>query len=300
MISARLSPAVAISALNVEVETGRGPHPLEPDDRGVAELRLAEVVRHVHGEADRVVAGLAEPQLEERGEARGHLHGAEGRVVAGDEAGVGAVGGHPERTGVGHRHRDAVHAHGEAHAEGAHELGRRLHHAGPLVVGLGSDEEQEGHALLVDDAVEQQARVVVAAPVVAVEDHDRAAAAVVEQLVDVEGRDDARLVVLEEVVGHQALRVAGIDESTEGDDEHRGLQLLQHARRGVALELEELGRVLHGSGLSSSGIASCNALLHVKIPTPAGAAVPPLEIGHDRGQAPTLVIALSTRWGETL
>ncbi len=77
-----------------------------------------------------------------------------------------------------------------------------LDHAGPLVVGLGADEEQEGHALLVDDAVQQQARVVVAAPVVAVEDHGGPAPAVVEQLVDVEGGDDARLVRLEEVVGH--------------------------------------------------------------------------------------------------
>ena len=172
-----------------------------------------------------------------------------------------------------------------------------LDHAGPLVVGLGADEEQEGHALLVDDAVEQQARVVVAAPVVAVEDHDGPASAVVEQLVDVEGGDDARLVGLEEVVGHQSLRVAGIDESAEGDDEHRGLQLLEHARRGVALELEELGRVLHGSGLSSSRIVSCNALLHVKIPTPPAPGALP---GRDRGQARTLAIALSTRWGETL
>ena len=107
---------------------------------------------------------------------------------------------------------------------------RGLDHAVPLVVGLGADEEQEGHALLVDDAVQQQARVVVAAPVVAVEDHDGAAAAVVEQLVDVEGGDDARLVRLEDVVGHESLGVAGVDESAEGDHEHRCLQLLELAR----------------------------------------------------------------------
>jgi hypothetical protein len=187
-------------------------------------------VRHVHGEADGVVPRLAEAQLEEGGEARRHLDGAERGVVAGDETGVGAVCRHPERTGVGHRHRDAVDADREADAEGTHELGRRLDHPGPLVVGLGSDEEQEGHAFLVDDAVEQQARVVVAAPVVTVEDHDGSAAAVVEQLVDVEGGDDARLMRLEEVVGHQPLRVAGVDEAAQRDHEHRGLQLLQHAR----------------------------------------------------------------------
>ena len=80
---------------------------------------------------------------------------------------------------------------------------------------------------------------------VTVEDHGRPAPAVVEELVDVERCDDARLVRLEEVLGEQALGVSRVDEPAQSKYEHRSVHVLGGQRR-VCLELEELGGVLHG------------------------------------------------------
>ena len=49
------------------------------------------------------------------------------------------------RAGVRHGHGDAVDAHGELHLEGTDQDHDGLGHSGPLVVGLRSREEQEGH-----------------------------------------------------------------------------------------------------------------------------------------------------------
>ena len=152
-------------------------------------------------------------------------------------------------------HGDAVDAHGELHLERTDQDHDGLGHPGPLVVGLRSREEQEGHSRAVDDPVQQEAWVRVALPVVTVEDHGRPAAAVVEELVDVERGDDAGLVRLQEVLGEQALRVAGVDEPAQCKHEHRCVHVLGGQRR-IGLELEQLGGVLHGMAFrhgSSSG-----------------------------------------------
>ena len=121
-------------------------------------------------------------------------------------------------------------------------------HALPLVVRLLAGQQQEGVPRAVHDPVQQQRRVGVGDPPVAVEDHSRAPAAVVEQLVDVEGRNDGAEVGGEQVAGQHALGVTGVDETAQGDNEHRGIRGIGVA---VGLEAVELRRVKHGSGLSS-------------------------------------------------
>ena len=178
---------------------------LQPAQRGVGELGLGQVVRHVDGEARRRRGRLSPSRsCEQRGHAARHLHGAEdGGLVAADEPRVGGVRALPDRAGVRHRHRDAVDADREGDAEGLDQLPDRLDDPLPLVVRLEAVQHEERLAVAVDHAVEHQRRVGVAGPAVAVEDHRGAAAAVVDQLVDVEGRDDGVLERGEDVLGHQ-------------------------------------------------------------------------------------------------
>ena len=84
------------------------------------------------------------------------------------------------------------------------ELADGLDDALPLEVGLGAGQQVVRLAVAVGQAVEQHRRVVVLDPAVGVEDHGRAAAAVVEQLVDVEGRDDLGVARLEQVTAEDA------------------------------------------------------------------------------------------------
>ena len=83
----RFRPVAAVTALSAA-------------QRGVGELGLGEVVRHVDGEAERVVAGLAEPQLEQRGQAARHLDACRRRLsCCGDQPRVGGVRGHARSAG---------------------------------------------------------------------------------------------------------------------------------------------------------------------------------------------------------
>jgi hypothetical protein len=88
----------------------------------------------------------------------------------------------------------------------------------------------------VGEAVQQHRRVVVLHPAVGVEDHGRAASAVVEQLVDVEGGHDLGVAGLEEVTTEDRLDLAGVDEGTEGDDHDTGAE---RGEVGVGLEAVE-------------------------------------------------------------
>src|SRR5665647_3912405 len=80
------------------VETGRGHEflrwdveprysheALEPHDGSVGELSLGQVVGHVDREPERVVTGLAQPQLEQGAGAARHLQGTEEGVVLTDQ-----------------------------------------------------------------------------------------------------------------------------------------------------------------------------------------------------------------------
>ena len=196
------------------------------------------------GEPDGVVAGLAEAQLEERADRAGHLHAPERRRGVADERGVGGVGGHADRAGVRDAHRDAVRVDDEGDAEPHDELAHGLDDALPLVVRLGAGQQVVRLAVAVGEAVQQHRRVVVLDPPVGVEDHGGAAAAVVEQLVDVEGGDDLGVTGLEQVTAEDRLDVPGVDEGAEGHDEHAGPGRTQV---GVGLEAVERGGVLHGT-----------------------------------------------------
>src|SRR5689334_24826273 len=65
------------------------------------------------------------------------------------------------------------------------------------------------------EPVQQHRGVVVLDPAVGVEDHRRAAAAVVEQLVDVEGGHDLGIAGLEQVAAEDGLDLPGVDRSEE-------------------------------------------------------------------------------------
>jgi hypothetical protein len=95
--------------------------------------------------------------------------------------------------------------------------------------------------------VERQLRVVVVGPVVLGEGHERAGGAVVEQGVDVEGREHARAVGGHEVLAGQALGGAGVDEAVEGLDEDDVLE-----GREVGGEVVQLARVACHAGLLCS------------------------------------------------
>ena len=79
--------------------------------------RLGQVVRHVHGEAERRAVVFAEPQLEQAGRAARHLQPVHQRPVALGQLGLGGVRGDPERPRVRHAHRDAVETDRQPHAK---------------------------------------------------------------------------------------------------------------------------------------------------------------------------------------
>ena len=174
----------------------------------------------MHGEAERVVTGLPEPQLQQGRPAGRHLHCAEHRVVLADQDGIRCMRRDAQRR-VRNRHGDAVHADREVDAEGLVEFHDGLDHALPLVVRLGAGQQQERVAVTVGEAVEQQRRVLVGGEPVALEGHHRTTAAVVEQLVEVERGDDG-VVVGGQVLRQQPLCAARVDEAAHRDEHDRG------------------------------------------------------------------------------
>ena len=94
-----------------------------------------------------------------------------------------------DRPGVRHGHRDPVQADGQPHAEVLDQPEHRGGHPLPLHVGLRAVQQQEDLTLLVHHPVELQVQVGVGLPLVGVEHHRRPPAAVVVQLVVVEGRE---------------------------------------------------------------------------------------------------------------
>ena len=163
-----------------------------------------------------------------------------------NERSVSRVGRHADGSGVGNRHGDAVGVHHERDPQAHDELADRLDDALPLVVGLGPGQQVVRLPVTVGQAVQQHRRVVVLDPPVGVEHHRWAAAAVVEQLVDVEGRDDRRRVGREQMPGEHLLGLPGVDEPPERGHEDARVRV---GRVGVVLESEQLLGVLHGSVL---------------------------------------------------
>ena len=200
-----------------------------------------------------VAARLAEAKFEQSGDASGHLDRPEDGLNLAEEAAGGRVRGRAQRAGVRDGHGYAVHAHRQLDAEGCNQLQDRGRDPLPLVVGLGTGEQEERRSGPIDHAVQNQRRVVIGGPAILVEGHRRTPPAVVEQLVDVETRDNLGRVVLQEVGGEQPLGAPGIDETAEGGDEHTSPYL---GGVGVVLESVERCRVLHVLILPSADVAS--------------------------------------------
>mgnify|MGYP003441943830 CR=1 FL=1 len=130
-----------------QVEPGDVDDGVEGGERPLGPLGPGQVVRHVDREADGLVAGLAEPHLEQGADRPGHLHPPERGDGVADERGVGGVRGHADGAGVRHRHRDAVRVHHQRDAQAHDELADGLDDPLPLVVGLGAGEHVGVRAL---------------------------------------------------------------------------------------------------------------------------------------------------------
>ena len=117
---------------------------LEQRERGLRVVHLREVVRDVRDEAERVVAPLPQPDLEQRLRAGRDPQLALPRALAGDQLGAVGVGGDRDRPGVRHRHRHRAQA---DHAGDAELLDDLAHGAGeglPADVGLGAGSSRYG------------------------------------------------------------------------------------------------------------------------------------------------------------
>ena len=116
-------------------------------------------MRHLHGEAERVPAGLAEAQLEQGGRAARHLDPALQPLVAGQQFLAGGVRDHPERAGVRHPGRNAEEA---DRRTGVEEVRASQHGPAeqvPFVVGHRSRQQQERALALVVEQVQESAEV---------------------------------------------------------------------------------------------------------------------------------------------
>ncbi len=201
-------------------------------------------MRHVHGQAHRVLAGLAEPQLHQGRRAARHVNGAEPPGMPLDELGPGGVRRHAHRASVRDRQRDGVQPDGQLHPEQLGELVHSTREALPLHVRLGAAQQQERRAVGVADQVQRQLGRLVAGPPVAVEPHRRPARPVVEQLVDVELGDRLGVELGEQCVDREPSPIAGIDEALQPQDQHRCARLGR-----IALHSVEIGRIEHVSHL---------------------------------------------------
>ena len=105
-----------------QVEARRDRQVVDQHAGGLRVLGARQVVRHVHGEAHRRVPRLAEPVLDERHRAAGHLGGGEQRLVALGQLRPGAVHRHPDGAGVRHGHRDPRQVHHEPDVQRPDEL----------------------------------------------------------------------------------------------------------------------------------------------------------------------------------
>jgi hypothetical protein len=184
-------------------------------------------VRHVRGVPHGVVAALAQPELEQVAHARRDLDALQPRLPVAQQALVGGVCGDADRPGVRHGHRDGVETDGQADAEPLDQAGDGRDEPFPLQVGLRTGEEQERRAGRVAQQVQRQARLVVTLPVILHEDHRRSPGPVVEQLVEVEGREDLTVQLCQQMVTGELDGAPGVDEPGQSLDEHRCVQVGQ-------------------------------------------------------------------------
>ena len=198
-----------------QVEAGRGGNGAEQRERGRRVDGLGQVMRDLHGEAERVPARLAEPQFEKGGGAARQLNPVRQPLMPADQALAGGVGDHAERTGVRRPGRDAEEADRGAEAQprrdGEHRLGEQV----PFVIGFRSGQQRERPPARVAQQVQAQLGGLVALPVVAVVGHDRTPRPVVDQPVDVEPRQRLVREIAHQMLGEQAARVARVDEALQ-------------------------------------------------------------------------------------
>jgi hypothetical protein len=149
--------------------------------------------------------------------------------------------------------RDALQPDREAHVQLLDHDDQRRDEPLPLRVRLGAGEKQERRAARVAKHVDVDRRALVALPAIGVEDDRRAPRAVVEQLVDVEARDQLRVERLAEMLPREPDPVPCVYESLERLDQHRPAQIR------LRKELDELCRVAHLPTLAECRVARAPA-----------------------------------------
>ena len=123
----------------------------------------------------------------------------------------------------------------------------------PLQVGLRAGEHEERRPLPVMGELDRQRRLLVALPVILNEHHRRAAGAVVEQRVDVEGDERLRVVLLDQLFPRQPGGAAGVDEAGHRLHQHRALQRCERLVGQIGGQGVQLGGIEHVGGLLRSG-----------------------------------------------
>lgn len=161
------------------------------------------------------------------------------------------MGEQADGAGVGHSHRHPLHAHHPLDVEELHEVDQGLGETAPLQVRLGAVEEEEGTIPLVVHQRERELGDLHVHERGAVEGRVRASAAVVEQLVGLEGDQTQMTQLVPQIGGGDAAGIAGVD--------HPGQRVHQRepgARHGLQhlgrLEPIQIPRVSHhGSSLAA-------------------------------------------------
>jgi hypothetical protein len=229
-----------------QVEPGRGGHGAEERQRGRRIDGLGQVMRYLNGEAERIPAGLAEPQFEQGGGAAGQLDPVRQPLMPADQALAGGVRDHAERAGMRRAGRDAEEADRRAEAQlrgdGEHRLGEQV----PFVIGFRPRQQREGPSARVVQQVQVQLGGLVALPVVAVIGHDRTPGPVVDQPVDVEPRQGLVREIAHQVLGEQPACVAGVDEALQVVQDRR----VRDVGRGRTQLVEFLGIARHPYSLA--------------------------------------------------
>ena len=243
-------------------------------------------MRHVRGDAERVDAGLAHAQLEQRRDAARDAHLAPVDRVGLDQLTARGVRGHGHRTRVRDGHRDGLQGHERGDAEPLHEQPDGGHEPLPGVVRLGAVQQQERLAAVVLDRVEQDLRRGEGLVPVAAEGHPWSVRPVVDQAVGVEAREHLVRQVGEQVRAGQRTGMGGVEVPGQVVHEHEAAALAGFADGGLlgqeALRLgeqfEQLLRSLGHHGRSSSKQRTCS----VRCSPGDGAGIPSRPPGRQR------------------
>ena len=204
---------------------------VENGDRARRVFGVHQIVRDVHREPLCRDPSASGRELDQGGEAGGHVDAVDGTGTGLDHRGIGGVGCDQQVAGVRRRPRDGLQADGLAHLVVLGEFDDTLHDLLPAEVGLRTVDHEEGLGVLVPEQVEHDAWQVDVAEVVTVEGHDRPTGAVVVDVVDAKFGDGLMGQRRDDVRHRLPDAVPGVHEPGEGVDHRQVLGDLRHVDR---------------------------------------------------------------------